>query len=260
MLVVSLALWPSATGAIVTEYAVTGIYICLFAAAFFPLALGFEPFTYHYAKKSAPPVVWANPIFVTINRSITFAYAGIFAVCMVLSLYPSAVTRALIPIALIFGAGLPLSLRFPDYYLKRLGLPSQAEMRKFMLHSAHEASSHKTNLVPRPDSLATFMLIMAMGFNAERAADTKAILQFNFSGEVAGSCNFRIKNGKIEAKQGISEKPDLTVESPFDIWMDIVTGKTDGQQMFMQQKYKTSGDISLLMRMKDLFGNGENRS
>ncbi|MGO9566699.1 MAG: SCP2 sterol-binding domain-containing protein [Desulfomonilaceae bacterium] len=258
VLVVSLALWPSATGAIVTEYAVTGIYICLFAAAFFPPVLGFEPFTYHYAKKFAPPEVWANPIFVTINRIMNFAWAGIFAVCMVLSLYPSVVTRALIPIALIFGAGVPFMLRFPDYYLKRLGLPSQAEMRKFMPRSAHEASSHKRNLVPRPYSLQTFMLIMAVGFNAERAADTKATLQFNFSGAVAGSCYFRIKNGKIEAKAGISEKPDLTVESPFDSWMDIMTGKADGQQMFMQQKYKPSGDLSLLMRMKDLFGNREN--
>ena len=39
--------------------------------------------------------------------------------------------------------------------------------------------------------------------------------------------------------------------------MDIMTGKADGQQMFMQQKYKTVGDLSLLMRMKDLFGRGE---
>jgi predicted lipid carrier protein YhbT len=36
--------------------------------------------------------------------------------------------------------------------------------------------------------------------------------------------------------------------------MDIMTGKADGQQMFMQQKYKVTGDLSLLLRMKDLFG------
>ena len=110
------------------------------------------------------------------------------------------------------------------------------------------------NLIPRPDSIDTFMTIMTHGFNREAASATKAILQFNFSGEVEGSCYFVIENGRIEARQGISEKPDLVVQSPFNIWLDIMTGKADGQQMFMEQKYKTAGDLSLLMRMKNLFG------
>jgi hypothetical protein len=36
--------------------------------------------------------------------------------------------------------------------------------------------------------------------------------------------------------------------------MDIMTGKADGQQMFMEQKYKVIGDLSLLLRMNQLFG------
>ncbi len=119
------------------------------------------------------------------------------------------------------------------------------------------AEFQKRKLTPRPDSVDTFMIIMPMAFNPEAAGDTKATLQFNFSGEVTGSCYFKIEKGKIEAKEGPSEKPDLTIESPFEVWMDIITGKADGQQMFMQQKYKTSGDLSLLMRLKDLFGNRE---
>lgn len=116
---------------------------------------------------------------------------------------------------------------------------------------------HQRNLMPRPDSLETFMMIMPMGFNSERAGDMRAVLQFNFSGEVDGSCHFKIENGKIEAKEGASEKPDLTIESPFEVWMDVITGKADGQQMFMQQEYKAVGDLSLLMGMNDLFGRGE---
>jgi putative sterol carrier protein len=38
--------------------------------------------------------------------------------------------------------------------------------------------------------------------------------------------------------------------------MDIMTGKADGQEMFMAQKYKVQGqDLSLLMRMSQIFGN-----
>ncbi len=113
---------------------------------------------------------------------------------------------------------------------------------------------HQRKLMPRPDSIQTYMMIMAMGFNASGAGDTLAVLQFNFSGEVEGSCHFKIENGKIEAKEGAAEKPDLTVDSPFEVWMDVITGKADGQQMFMQQKYKATGDLSVLMRMKNLFG------
>ncbi len=541
VLAICLALWPKAVGSIATEYAVTGIYICLFAAAFVPPILGFEPFTYHYAKKSTPPELWANPVFITINRIMTFAWAGIFAICTLLSLYPSFTTQALIPIALNLVIGVPFNIRFPDYYLKRLGLPSRAEMQKSRLSGTREIAStvdsstiprsavtslepirsnfspeshpgelkpavrpqpqkegimkviainssprsegtsktrmlldplvkgmrdagaeveiihlrdkkikncigcytcwtktpgvcvqqddmtnelfpkwlaadlaiyatplyhftvnaamktviertlpivqpfferheswtshplrqpfpktvflsvagfpeasvfaqltsyvkflfrdrlvaeiyrpaaemvmtlpqmadvkkdvleateqggrelvqsmkispetmeritqpvnvdfdtvakmanafwktciaekltpaefQKRNLTPRPDSLDTFMIIMPMAFNPDAAGDMKAILQFNFSGEVTGSCYFKIEKGKLEAKEGHSEKPDLTVDSPFEVWMDIITGKADGQQMFMQQKYKTSGDLSLLMRLKDLFSN-----
>jgi multimeric flavodoxin WrbA/putative sterol carrier protein len=547
----SLALWPQAAGAVLTEYAVTGIYVTLFAAAFVPPLLGMDPFTYHYAKKYTPQAVWGNPIFVRINQIMTFVWAVLFATCIVLSIYPSVVTRALIPIAIIVGFGVPLNLRFPDLYLKRIGLPGLAEMRKMSLAAAgatppipdrdallqetagkpeserptpapdvstgaaeptyqiqprkqetamkvlainssprrdgvsktalmldalvkgmrdagaevetiwlrektvkncigcftcwtktpgvcvqkddmtnelfpkwleadlavyatplyhftvnatmktfiertlpiaepfflrrdgktyhprrqdppravvlsvagfpemsvfaqlssyvnflfgkrlnakgliaeiyrpaaeslnrpelaetakeileattqagrelvqsfkiSEATMERVtkpvggdfdahakmanafwktciregvtpqefsrkNMMPRPDSLDTFMMIMPMGFNAEYAAKTKAVIQFRFSGEVEGSCYFRIEDGKIEATAGDSDKPDLVVESPFEIWMDIMTGKADGQQMFMQQKYRTTGDLSLLMRMKDLFGKGKKSS
>jgi len=37
--------------------------------------------------------------------------------------------------------------------------------------------------------------------------------------------------------------------------MNVMTGKADGQEMFMAQKYKVQGDLSLLMRMSQIFGN-----
>jgi putative NADPH-quinone reductase len=109
-------------------------------------------------------------------------------------------------------------------------------------------------IVPRPDSLETFMMIMPMGFNLAAAGDTRAVLQFRFSGNVEGSCYFKIEEGTIKAFSGAAEKTDLTIETPFDLWIDIMTGKADGQQMFMAQKYKVQGDLSLLKRMNSLFG------
>ena len=110
------------------------------------------------------------------------------------------------------------------------------------------------NLIPRPDSIETFLMFFSFGFNPLGAGDTRAVLQFNFSGKVQGACHFRIENGTISTFQGSAESPDLTIEVPFDVWMDIMTGKADGQKMFMAQRYKVQGDLSLLMRMSQIFG------
>jgi multimeric flavodoxin WrbA len=520
----SLLLWPEGASQYLRHYAATGIYGCLFSAAFFPPLLGMDPFTYHYAKKSAPPEVWNNPIFIKINRIMTLVWSGIFALGIVLSLYPSVIMRAIIPNVLILCFGFPFNSRFPDYYLKRLGLPSRAEQKRMaqtnqdrmapgpsafpnpataqeatevikqsfttgkektmkvlalnssprsegqsktrlmldhLVRGMKEAGAdvemidlrsktvkdcigcftcwtktpgvciHKDNMsgelypkwlqsdlvvyatplyhftvnaamkafiertlpvlqpffeeregrtnhplrakhpaivmlsvagfpedsvfdqlsswahfvfheglvaeiyragaetltVPsfaekatsileatkqagrelvasmkvssetmarikkplledkslmhkmgnlfwkaciaegvtpkefdekglalRPDSIEAFMMIMPMGFNPKGADDTRAVLEFKFSGDVEGSCHFKIENGKIEAHPGTAEKPSLTIETPFHVWMDIMTGKADGQQMFMEQKYRVKGDFLLLMRMKQLFG------
>lgn len=112
----------------------------------------------------------------------------------------------------------------------------------------------KRGLMPRPDSIETFMMIMPLGFNPQGAGETRATIQFDFSGEVEGSCYLVIRDGRCEPSEGSADRPDLTIEAPFEVWMDIMTGKADGQQMFMAQKYKVSGDLSLLMRMGELFG------
>jgi multimeric flavodoxin WrbA len=108
-------------------------------------------------------------------------------------------------------------------------------------------------LVPRADSVETFRLLLSTGFNPEGAGDARAVIQFTFSGEAPGSCYFRIENGRIESQMGSAEKPDLSIDAPFEVWMDIMTGKADGQQMFLEQKYRVTGDLSLLMRMNQFF-------
>lgn len=105
------------------------------------------------------------------------------------------------------------------------------------------------NMAPRPDSLETFMLFFPFGLNSEAVGDRKVILQFNFSGEVEDSCFFNIGEGNIDSQKGTSEKPNITIDTPFSVWMDIMTSKADGQQMFMEQKYQVNGDIPLMIQL-----------
>ncbi len=105
------------------------------------------------------------------------------------------------------------------------------------------------NMVPRPDSLESFMAIFPLGMKSEAVGQEKKILQFNFSDEATDSCIFIIENDKVTAKRGREENPDITIETPFELWMDIMTRKVDGQQMFMEQKYTVSGDLELMIQL-----------
>jgi putative sterol carrier protein len=58
-----------------------------------------------------------------------------------------------------------------------------------------------------------------------------------------------IEKAAVEAKEGKKESADITIETPFEIWMDIITGKADGQKMFLDQKYQVDGDLSLMIQL-----------
>lgn len=88
---------------------------------------------------------------------------------------------------------------------------------------------------------------MTTGFDPEAAGDMKATLQFEFTGSVEGSCYFIVAEGTIKATEGKSERPDLIIRTPFEVWMDIVTGKADGAEMFMERKYEAAGNMELLI-------------
>lgn len=112
----------------------------------------------------------------------------------------------------------------------------------------------KRGMIPRPDSVDTFLLLMQMGFNPKKASDFKGSYQFCFSGDVNEDCFIGVKNSTISTGKGLIPSPDVTIRSPFDVWMDILTRKADGQQMLMEQKYQVEGDMMMLIKMAEVFG------
>ncbi|NLW67975.1 MAG: hypothetical protein GXY28_09270 [Bacteriovoracaceae bacterium] len=113
---------------------------------------------------------------------------------------------------------------------------------------------YEKGCIPRPETIKEFSKLMRAGFNPEAAGGMKAVMQFDFRGSREGSCHLTIDGGAISASEGPAEAPDITISSDFDLWMDILCKKADGQQMFLEQKYAAQGDLGLLMRMNSLFG------
>jgi len=107
----------------------------------------------------------------------------------------------------------------------------------------------KKGIIPRPESIEDFMLLFPYGLNAKAAGDRTVTLQINFSGAVSDSCYFSIEGGAVEAKRGACPNPDITIDTPFDLWIDIMTRKADGQQMFMEQQYTVAGDLMLMLQL-----------
>ena len=162
------------------------------------------------------------------------------------------------------GRELVESMRISDETMQRINQPisdfeTMAPMANLYWQTCIEEKVtplefRKKGLVPRPNSIETYAAMMKLRFNRERAGDTRAVMQFLFSGEVEAECCFRIEAGAFDVVAGRAEHPDLTIASPFEVWADILTGKADGQQMFQEGKYTVEGDVSWLMKMNELFG------
>ena len=78
-------------------------------------------------------------------------------------------------------------------------------------------------------------------------------IQNDFTGRVEGSCHFIISDGTVQTRGGKSENPDLIIKSPFDVWIDIVTGKEDGTEMIMEGKYLVEENTDLIFDVPKFF-------
>ncbi len=110
------------------------------------------------------------------------------------------------------------------------------------------------DLLPRPETLEEMVLLMPMGFQSEAAGDLEAVIQYDFSGSIEGICHFTIARGQMSGVVGPATDPTLTIAADFNLWLDIMSGKVSGQDAFMQGKASASGDLGLLTRFSQLFG------
>ena len=93
-------------------------------------------------------------------------------------------------------------------------------------------------------------------FNPTAAAGLNKTIQWNISGEEAGKWAVKIANQTCEVISGGVEKPDLTLSMSDKDWLAITEGKLDAMNAFMTGKVKATGDISLAMRINNIFPRG----
>ncbi len=95
---------------------------------------------------------------------------------------------------------------------------------------------------------------MPSRFKKENAKGLNAVYQFDLSGDGGGKWNVAINNDTCTVKEGSHPSPSITISMAAQDYLDMTTGKANGQVLFMSGKLRISGDMGLALRMQQLFG------
>lgn len=90
-------------------------------------------------------------------------------------------------------------------------------------------------------------------FRADVAEGVEAIIQYRLTGEEGGDYIIDIKEGKCTVTEGIAENPTMTLTADGRDFGDVLLGKANGMQYFMQGKLKLAGDLNLAMKLTTFF-------
>ena len=103
------------------------------------------------------------------------------------------------------------------------------------------------------DDVKAIFSAMPAQFNADAAKGMTSVIQFNLTGDGAGQYHVAIKDGACTVGEGAHASPNMTMTMAAQDYVDMISGKLNGQMAFMSGKLKIAGDMSLAMKMQTLF-------
>jgi putative sterol carrier protein len=104
-----------------------------------------------------------------------------------------------------------------------------------------------------PTSCKQAFEMMPSRFNKDAAKGLNAVYQFDLSGEGGGKWHVIIKDQTCEVKEGAAASPNITISMTAQDYLDMLSGKLNGQMAFMSGKLRIAGDMGLALRMQSLF-------
>ncbi|MGW8250538.1 MAG: SCP2 sterol-binding domain-containing protein [Anaerolineales bacterium] len=93
-------------------------------------------------------------------------------------------------------------------------------------------------------------------FKPEAAEGVDAVIQYHLTGEEGGDWIITIRDGKCTVQEGVAENPKMTLTAEASDFRDVLLGKANGMQYFMQGKLKLAGDLNLAMKLTSFFKMG----
>ncbi len=102
-------------------------------------------------------------------------------------------------------------------------------------------------------NLQALMQQAISAFQPEKAAGINAKIQFNITGNQGGDWVATIQDQKLSVDPGTTPSPNLTLAADTQDIFKVIGGKLNPMAAFMQGKLQVKGDMSLAMRLVDLF-------
>lgn len=90
-------------------------------------------------------------------------------------------------------------------------------------------------------------------FNAEKAGDFDAAIQFDLAGDDGGLWYVTIADGNAAVEEGEATEPAATIRMTASDFSDMMTGELDPMNAFMMGKVKVEGDLNTVMKFQTLF-------
>jgi putative sterol carrier protein len=103
-------------------------------------------------------------------------------------------------------------------------------------------------------SVAKLFESMPQAFDAEKAGDLNATVQFDLSGEDGGQWYVVVADGECGVEEGAADSPTATIRMDADDYTALVAGDLNAMEAFMQQKIRVEGDLNTVMKFQNLFG------
>lgn len=102
-------------------------------------------------------------------------------------------------------------------------------------------------------TIEKLMSRMPKAFIPENAIGVDAIIQYHLTGEEAGDWIISIKDGLCAVEPGVSENPKMTLSADSQDYKDVILGKVNGMNAFMEGKLRLAGDLNLAMKLTNFF-------
>lgn len=90
--------------------------------------------------------------------------------------------------------------------------------------------------------------------NKEKVKGMNAVYQWDITGDNGGKWHVILKNDDVQIGDGLAESPNITLTLEDQNFMDLVTGKLNGQMAFLTGKLKIQGDMTLAMKLQSIIG------
>jgi putative sterol carrier protein len=105
----------------------------------------------------------------------------------------------------------------------------------------------------KPNLVQEFFQRLPEKFDPEAGEGVTAVYQFDLSGPQGGQYNLVVDDGTCSVQEGTHPDPHVVFSMSGEDCLGVLSGRLDGQSVFMSGRLRVSGDFGLAYQLKTLF-------